>query len=65
MRTVDSGKTWTSLTTGITTNLFDVECTAPNICFFITGQGGSIYNTDDFGATWNSVYTPNRRRDFH
>jgi photosystem II stability/assembly factor-like uncharacterized protein len=55
--TVDSGKTWTPLTTGITTPLYDVECTAPNICF-IAGQDGSIYNTDDFGATWNSVYTP-------
>jgi photosystem II stability/assembly factor-like uncharacterized protein len=53
-KTIDGGKTWTDLNTGITDNLKSVYFVNANIGF-IGGSGGKLFKTINGGTSWSSI----------
>ncbi|MCB0879852.1 MAG: hypothetical protein KDC46_12840 [Thermoleophilia bacterium] len=55
-RTTNKGGSWTSMPTGVTTNLYDVTYASSQVVWAV-GEGGVIIRSTDGGLTWTTQHS--------
>src|SRR5205823_1366768 len=56
LATTDSGVSWSTQTSGVTSTLLGIDCIAAGICVAV-GPGGTVVYTPD-GTAWTAVQVP-------